>query len=338
MTVKTEEEISAWHGPHLFGGTDAKVLSVCGEPQPDNRESLWVVVEREIDGVTRRYVEYFSAESYLPEPEDYFTGDQTSDELYYERMLYEAAKHLVRLDSSLTLNTAQTVALTPGATTGDDITFTAASTVFAATDVGRYIVKRCITGEETGRAVITAYTSGTVVTCDIEEDFDSADAMASGDWYLTVTTVTGLNHLEGETVGLQLDGADGETATVTDGAVTFTTPATVVHVGLPYKGLITSMPLDIGAMVGTAQAKTTTVNRLGLLVRHTLGIEFGTDLYRLDPMVEHPDNTVPVLETDALFLNLPDGYDRRKFVHILQDKPYPCTIQGIIPYVDTTNE
>lgn len=341
LTVKAGEEINAWH-EHFLGGTDVKVLSVCGEPQPDNKDSLWVVVERTVDGVTRRSMEYLDAEALLPEQEDYFTGVEDTDVAAYKRMLYEAAKQLIRVDSALTLDQAQTVAITPGAVTGTGKTFTAAGDLFSATDVGRRIVKKCITGEETGQAVITAYVSATQVTCDIEEDFDSTDAISSGNWYLTVTSVSGLDHLEGEEVQVQIDGADGGLHTVADGAITLDTYGSVIHVGLPYVGRLMTMPLDIGAMVGTAQTKTTTVNRLGLLLRNSLGTKYGTDLYNLEQVQSRDTqeyfNRPPALVTDVLFLNLPDGYDRRKFIHVVQDTPFPCTVQGIIPHVDTTNE
>jgi hypothetical protein len=167
--------------------------------------------------------------------------------------------------------------------------------------------------------------------------------MGSGEWFLTATTVTGLDHLEGETVRVQIDGADGGTETVSSGAITIDSPGTVVHVGLPYVGRLQTMPLDIGAMVGTAQGKTTTVNRLGLLIRHALAVKFGTSLYDLEQLETREDGsfaiaTSELLRTSEEFLNLPDGYDKRKFIYIVQDAPFPCTIQGIVPYVDTTNE
>jgi hypothetical protein len=167
--------------------------------------------------------------------------------------------------------------------------------------------------------------------------------MGLNEWYLTVTSVTGLEHLEGETVRAQIDGEDdGTDYTVTGGAITLGSPATVVHVGLPYLGRLTTMPLNIGALVGTAQGKITTVNRLCLLFRHSRATKYGTDVYRLEQVQDRdytPSTTrPPMLVTDVEFLNIPDGYARRKLVHIIQDTANPCTVQGILPYVDTTNE
>ena len=194
--------------------------------------------------------------------------------------------------------------------------------------------------------MITAYVSATEVTGVIPSQFsfDSTDEIASGNWYLSATSITGLDHLEGETVRVQIDGADGGSSVVASGAISLSTPGTIIHVGLSYTGRIQSMPLNIGALVGTAQGKITTVNRLGLLIRNTMGTKFGTRLYDLEQIegrvtsAEYEIDTMHLLETDVKFLNLPDGYDRRKYVHIVQDAPFPCTIQGIVPYVDTTNE
>lgn len=343
MTVKVGEEINAWHS-HEIGGDDAVVLSVCGEPQPDNKDSLWLVVERTIDGRTRRYMEYIEADTVLPEPEDYYTGTEATDDGTYRALLYETAKDLIRLDSSLSFDGAQAVALTPAsAAVATGVTFTASAPVFAATDVGRYIVRKYVDGTESGKALITAYTSSTVVTATIQTAFDSTDEIPENEWYLTVTELTGLDHLEGETVHAQIDGYDDDTDyTVTDGAITLGSAATKVHVGLPYVGRLMTMPLDIGAMAGTAQARIMTVNRLGLLFRHSRSTKYGTDLYRLEQLKSRDLGAVTgrpsMLVTETAFLNVPDGYDRRKTIYIVQDTANPCTIQGIVPFVDTTNE
>lgn len=77
--------------------------------------------------------------------------------------------------------------VTPGATTGTDITFTASSSVFLEGDIGRQIVN--LSSGETGRASITSITSATVVTCDIIEDFTDTNAIANTDWKLDLSPV-----------------------------------------------------------------------------------------------------------------------------------------------------
>ena len=69
-------------------------------------------------------------------------------------------------------------ALTPGATTGQGVTFTTDTTAFVAADVNRQIKSRG------GVAVITTVNSGTNVTADIVAPFLSTDPVASGLWQL----------------------------------------------------------------------------------------------------------------------------------------------------------
>ena len=81
--------------------------------------------------------------------------------------------------------TATTV--TPGATTGFAINFTASSGLFLDSDVGRQIINK--TDGESGRASITSVTSSTVAVCDIVEDFTDTNAIGAGDWKLDLSPI-----------------------------------------------------------------------------------------------------------------------------------------------------
>ena len=70
--------------------------------------------------------------------------------------------------------------LTPGATTGSAITFTASVASFAATDVGKSLRGDGVAGQ----ATIVGFTSTTQVTADITQTFSSTAAIASGSWRL----------------------------------------------------------------------------------------------------------------------------------------------------------
>jgi hypothetical protein len=341
LSTKEQEKIAAWH-THYLGGTDVKVLDVSSEPRSDNADDLWLVVERTIGGATRRYIEYFTADAVLPEYENFYTGDQEADTDAFERRQYEIAKTLVRVDSSLMLDTTQAVTLTPAAVTGSGISFTAGGNVFAATDVGRWIVKKHLTGYEYGIAEITAYVSATEVECDISQDFDSTDAMPIGGWFLTVTEISGLEHLEGETVTVQADGSVHPTQTVVDGSVTLDAPATVIIVGEGYQGWLRTMPLESRSVSGSSMSMISTVNKVGVLFRHTLGAEFGTDPYDMEQLIfrnsNDRTNQPPPLYTGMEEVLIPDGYAFQKFINVMQNMPLPCTVQAIIPYVDVTEE
>lgn len=74
--------------------------------------------------------------------------------------------------------TAPAATLTPGATSGTGVTFTADASVFAWGDVG----KKITAGD--GVATITGYTSGTEVTASISAAFASTDPIAQWWWRL----------------------------------------------------------------------------------------------------------------------------------------------------------
>lgn len=138
---------------------------------------------------------------------------QFGDILYITHPSYEPRK-LTRTTSTswaiATLNakppptyqggTADNTTVTPGATTGNGVTFTAGSGVFITGDIGRQIVNSS-TGE-TGIAIITAVGSSpsTTATCDIVEDFTDTNAIASGDWSLDLSPIAALTP-DGTSVG-----------------------------------------------------------------------------------------------------------------------------------------
>lgn len=79
--------------------------------------------------------------------------------------------------------------LTPSAISGAGVTFTASVAQFEASDVGREII--VIAGTNIGaRATITGYTSTTVVTGTITQNFVNTSANAATDWKITISYQT----------------------------------------------------------------------------------------------------------------------------------------------------
>lgn len=102
--------------------------------------------------------------------------------------------------------------LTPAATTGTGISFTAGSAVFLTGDIDRSIVSG------TSRAVITALggaSPNAVATCDILDDFPDTNAIPAGDWFLDKSPTTYLNADKKKPVGGKVTSV-GENSTGTD--------------------------------------------------------------------------------------------------------------------------
>ncbi len=304
VSLKSKEDVSGWHRTILGGShtdssgfvTKPKVLSVQSNPQANNINQTWVVVERKIGtaaaGVTRRYVEMFSDTVRIPSPEEFFTGEdnEVADTAAFNNDMFEAQKNTIHLDSAVSFDGSVTGStITPAATTGSGIEFTAGTAIFVSTDVGKQIWKKSINGVGTGRAVITIVTDSTHVDCEITETFDTTDTIADGDWFFTTSGISaGLGHLEGMTVGAYSDGLDLGDFTVTDGVIADTgTQNSVLHVGLRYTGLLKSLNIEVGGVQGAAQSRQRNVEKAAIRFLGTLKAKVGTQRYSLEEVKEN---------------------------------------------------
>lgn len=352
MTLEDAEGVSGWHR-HT---TNGKFVSITTIPRIKEYNQLWACVERTIDGSTEHYIEYMEDLQEYSQREDFvgFSTSKALDSAVFERILYEEQKQYIHMDSVLSFygdaaGTSASATLTPAASTGTGVTFTASAAVFSSGDVGKELVRKSVTGEEFGTAVITAYTSSTVVECDILEDFDSTTAIPAGEWFLTTGSISGLSHLEGQLVTIVADGGQHPQKTVTDGAVTLDRQATTVHVGLGYTGYVESNDIEGGGTNGPAQTKRKSINAVGFRFVNSLFAKFGTDYYTLTQLEERKAsmkmNRPPLLFTGDRkenFVNKVNdsndgGWTRQKRVIIAQELPFPCNIQLIIPYMNTSN-
>jgi hypothetical protein len=354
MTIEDSESVSGWHR-HT---SDGDIKSVATLPRANDYNQLWQCVERTINGSTVRYIEFYSDIVNYVRREDYITGTdaaaKAADDATYSNLLFESQKEYIHLDSSISyygdelgLNAGAT--LTPSATTGTGITFTASAAVFDATVVGRELWRKSVTGAEIGRAEITAYTSSTVVTCTVLEGFDSTTAIPAGEWYLTAGSLTGLDHLEGAEVSIVTDGGQHDPKTVTNGAITLDEQASVVHIGLPYTGYLETNDLEGGGTNGVAQTKKKNVHAVGFRFLDTLYAKYGTSYYKLNQIEMRNANMrmdrPPLMFTGdvkEVYANESSddndgGWSRQKRVIVSQDQPFPCNVQLIIPYMSVSN-
>jgi hypothetical protein len=151
-----------------------------------------------------------------------------------------------------------TMTLSGTYTAGNEATLTASTATFLSTDVGTDATSRQFylrssdvenEGELTERLVhnlvrceVTAYTDSTHVTVRVHADVpESLQATATTMWGIAVRRVTGLRHLEGESLSALGDGfvaanryTDVTAVTVTDTVATLEEFYEVIHLGLPY--------------------------------------------------------------------------------------------------------
>ena len=111
---------------------------------------------------------------------------------------------------------------------------------------------------------------------DLAEAF-FVDSGLTGRFDEPVTTVSGLDHLEGKTVSILADGAVHPQQVVTDGKIGLDAPASVVHVGLPIRSVLQTLPLLAPIDSGYGSARPKNINKCSLRVYRSSGIFAGFD-------------------------------------------------------------
>ena len=104
----------------------------------------------------------------------------------------------------------------------------------------------------------------------------------------TTSSVTGLGHLEGETVGILADGQVLPQGTVAGGSVSLGSNSigyAVVHAGLPYECDLQTLRLE-PADGSTIQGKTSVINEVRIRFHKSVGGKMGPDVDHLLPLKE----------------------------------------------------
>jgi hypothetical protein len=267
MTYKRDQDVIGWTG-HKIGGTfgagNAQVMSVAVIPGEDgagqqyssaDRDEVWLIVKRTIDGNTVQYIEVMEGIWQTPRREDYST------EALWTAAVLASQEDAFYVDSGLTYDSTAT------------------------------------------------------------------------------TTITGLDHLEGETVQILADGAIHPTKTVASGSVTLDYSASVVHVGLSATWKYKSLKMAYGAAAGTAVGKTKRIHRVGFVLDGATVFELGADFVTMDTVefrqvLDAMDTAEPAF-TGEFVQAFNGGNERDQRVHMRGDNPGPWTLLALLPELDT---
>jgi hypothetical protein len=269
FTYDPLEEVRAWT-PIEMGGEyadgPAVVESVTTLPGNDDagqvyssleRDEVWVIVKRTIDGQTMRYVEFFEALFEGPLLEDYETPEDWMD------AVREAQADAFYVDSGIT------------------------------------------------------YT-GTLTD-----------------------TVTGADHLEGQTVKILADGAPHPDRVVSDGAVSLDAEYSTVHLGLGYPHKIKSLKIPAGAVAGTGVAKVKRIHGVALILLDSGGFQLGPTPQALFPVdfreASDPMDAPVALKTGERFQEFNGDWERDGRIYIESDLPLPFYMLAIAPEMKTND-
>jgi len=171
-----------------------------------------------------------------------------------------------------------------------------------------------------------------------QEDAQFSDSALTYDGS-PATVISGLYHLEGESVAVLADGAVHPNKTVASGAITLDYSASVVQVGLAYTMRLGTLRLNSGGANGTSQGKMQRITRLTVRFHETLGGEIGADANNLDKVVlrsggDAMDTAVPLFTGDITF-DWDFGYEFGAKIYYLNSQPTPATILALYPQMNT---
>ena len=171
---------------------------------------------------------------------------------------------------------------------------------------------------------------------DFGSDIEDAFFLDSGLTYTgsDTTSITGLNHLEGETVQVLADGSAHADKTVSGGKITLDRSAGKVHIGYSYNSLVETLRLEGGADDGISQGKIKRIHGVTARFLNSVGAEVGPDTSNLDriPFRDSSmamDVAVPMFTGDKE-ISFPSGYDNDARVVVQQSQPLPMTILAIM--------
>jgi hypothetical protein len=148
------------------------------------------------------------------------------------------------------------------------------------------------------------------------------------------STISGLNHLEGETVQILADGSAHADKVVSGGTVTLDREASTVHIGYSYTSLVETLRIEAGADDGVSQGKIKRIHGVTVRFIDTVGAEVGPDTSNLDriPFRDSSmamDAAVPMFDGDKEIF-FPSSYETDARAVVRQTQPLPMTVLAIM--------
>ena len=345
LTYQREQQVTAWHR-HIFGGRFGNATITVTDFA--NIADGTRIVLTKADGTTTTFTSATSSTSGKFHTTS--SNNQTATNL---KTLIDADSDFTATVSSNVVTITESSPLSTGFLT---ITSLDDNVRLAKTDEGKavcesvaviptddteyevyVIVKRTINGA-TRRFVEVLNVFDFDQTDNTSFNFLDSQLSYSGS---AATTISGLDHLEGQTVSILADGASHPDKTVSSGSVTLDRSALNVKVGLAYTSLLQTMRLNSGSQNGTSQGKTKRIYDITVRMFETIGVEVGPNLNDMERIpfrssADLMDEGIPPFTGDKE-VEFRGNYETDGFIFVRQTQPLPFTILSLYPRL-TTND
>lgn len=317
LTYLKEQEISGW-AKHETQGRFQSISSI----QEGQENAVYVVVQRRINGENVSFVERLHTRLMPYGSEDAFFIDAG--------LTTEPVTNNLSLPYALAVSTISQLGDTP-------VVICQASPIFNPAFEG------LILRMGGGIATITGVYDPNTVTIEVVKPFTDIDfdhepeyVWPQTTWsiWANVTVISGLDHLEGETVAILGDGNVFPNQVVLNGTITLSQPCSKITVGLPYTAQLQTLYLDTGEP--TIQGKRKNIIAMSMRVDQTRGLEAGPTFDDLTAYKDRDLNTIghPIeLFTGDQRLIIGGGWSTEAQMCVQQNNPLPATILGLIPEI-----
>lgn len=198
------------------------------------------------------------------------------------------------------------------------------------------IVKRTING--TTRRYVEYFTPFQFDSSLTQFQFVDSALSYSGS---ATSTLTGLDHLNAQTVRVIANGATHPDKTVSSGSITLDRTTTAAKVGLAYTSTLQTMRLDVGSQDGTSQGKTKRIFDVTLRFYETVGAKVGPDLNNLEEIpfrssAASMDAAVPLFTGDKK-IEFRGNFETDGYLFVVQDQALPMTLLSLYPRLITND-
>jgi hypothetical protein len=319
LTYERDQEVVAWH-QHNTEGTFEEVSAL---PDVDGTDSVYVVVKRTVNGSEVRTIEYMKDRMVNGDVENSFFVDcgLTYDTPVDITSITQAATFLITAPGH-------------GLIEGDfvDVRGVGGMVELLQDDEGDLLpFKRYLVGTVDGNNFTPRYLDGTALPASGWTAFTSGGTVRKA-----VTTISGLDHLEGKTVSILANGCEEPQAVVTSGDITLESPASIVHVGLPFTSLVETLELTADAQQGTIQDKARDVVSIVVYLDKTRSLFVGPDENNMSEFIfrENENFDTPTeLFTGAYDIATSAGNEKTAILVFKDQTPLPFTILAVIPRI-----
>lgn len=142
-----------------------------------------------------------------------------------------------------------------------------------------------------------------------------------------VTTLTGLDHLEGKEVSIFADGASIPPRRVKDGCISLPYAVKLAYVGLPYRTLVTPNKPEVATEHGNPQSRFINIPRAVVRFYKSMNAKVGAEGGILVDVLMHDtaNPTEPVVKTKDIQIQIGGGWDSERSISIEVTDPVPMT-------------